>query len=416
MPAGPDARPLRDAYGSVRGCTLELASRLTPEDMQVQSMPDASPAKWHLGHTSWFFEAVVLGPHLPGYAPFHPLFGVLFNSYYESLGPRHERPMRGVLSRPGAEEILAYRAHVDRGIDALLERGPAPEAMRLVELGLHHEQQHQELLLTDIHHALSLNPLRPAYGRPAPPSARPAPPLRFLGFDGGVYSIGADGSSFSYDNERPRHRVFLERFELASRAVTCGEYLEFISDGGYRRPELWLSDGLAEVRSKGLRAPLFWEERDGSWSAFTLGGMRALDPAEPACHLSYFEADAYARWAGARLPTEAEWEVAAAAHPVGGNLQESGRLHPQAAGDSDGPSQLFGDVWEWTQSAYAPYPGFRPEPGAAGEYNAKFMVSQLVLRGGSCLTPRSHLRASYRNYFPPGARWQFTGVRLARGA
>jgi ergothioneine biosynthesis protein EgtB len=405
---------LADAYREVRAATEALCAPLSAEDCAVQSMPDASPVKWHLGHTSWFFETLVL-EGLPGHAPFHPAFRALFNSYYQSVGEPHPRPERGVLSRPSLEEVRAYRRHVDARILRLLDGGAPANALDVVELGLHHEQQHQELILTDLKHAFSRNPLRPAYRERAPEPAGRAGPLRWHGFEAGLREIGHAGAGFAFDNERPRHRVFVEAFEIASRPVTHAEYLDFVRDGGYVRPELWLSDGFAAVAARGWRAPLYWEERDGEWSAFTLGGMAPLRGDEPVCHVSHYEADAYARWAGARLPTEAEWECAAEGAPIEGGFVESGRLHPAPSPPAGRrPAALFGDVWEWTASAYAPYPGFRPLTGSLGEYNGKFMSNQIVLRGGSCATPRSHVRASYRNFFPPDARWQFSGIRLAR--
>jgi len=402
----------RARYAGVRSATEALSRPLTAEDCGVQSMPDASPTKWHLAHTSWFFETFVLRPEIPGYRPFHPQFGYLFNSYYESVGDRHARPQRGVLSRPTLDEVYSYRAHVDAAMTAYLDGAAAVPA--LVELGLQHEQQHQELILTDIKHAFWCNALRPAYREPGAMATPPAPPLSWMAFPAGIRAVGADGSGFAYDNELPRHRVFVEPFELASRLVTNAEYLAFIADSGYRRPELWLSEGWETVRAMDWRAPLYWEQRGDEWQVMTLHGMRAIDGAEPVCHVSYYEADAYARWAGARLPSEFEWEVAAAAEPITGNFVESGRLHPAAASNGRGLSQLFGDAWEWTASAYAPYPGYRTPAGAVGEYNGKFMCNQLVLRGGSCVTPQSHIRASYRNFFPASARWQFSGIRLAR--
>jgi ergothioneine biosynthesis protein EgtB len=404
---------LREAFGSVRGTTTSLAEPLTPEDQTVQSMPDASPAKWHLAHTSWFFETFVLGPFRPGYRPFHPGYAVLFNSYYEAVGPRVARPERGVLSRPTVGDVQAYRRHVDAAVLDALDRLP-DEALELVTLGLHHEQQHQELLLTDIKHAFSRNPLRPAYATaPAPATARPVPPLTFTSFAEGLVAIGHQGPGFAFDNEGPRHKVYLGPFALADRLVTSGEFAAFIEDGGYRRPELWLSDGWDAVRVQSWTAPLYWERSDSGFVHHTLGGTRPVDPAEPVCHVSHYEADAYARWAGARLPTEPEWERAAAGQPVSGQFLDSGRLHPAPCGDQPSP---FGDVWQWTGSAYAPYPGYRPPPGALGEYNGKFMSNQMVLRGGSCLTPRSHVRDTYRNFFAPATRWQMSGIRLARDA
>jgi ergothioneine biosynthesis protein EgtB len=403
----------------VRAATEALCAPLSPEDMAVQSMPDASPAKWHLAHTTWFFETFLLSdPALGDYQPFHPSFVYLFNSYYEAVGPRHPRPRRGLLTRPSAADVFRYRAHVDAAVAQRVARLDAIASARLqpvLELGLNHEQQHQELLLTDIKHAFAQNPLRPAYHDL--PAARPAsvPALRWVDFDAGLRRIGHAGDGFAFDNEGPRHRAFLEAFALAARPVTCGEYLEFMAAGGYERPQWWLSDGWRARQENGWTAPLYWEREESSWTIFTLGGTRPINPSEPVCHVSYYEADAYARWAGARLPTEAEWETACAELAPDGNLQESGRLHPAPAGSYDRPlAQAFGDVWEWTQSPYVPYPGYCPTAGALGEYNGKFMCNQMVLRGGSCVTPCSHIRPTYRNFFPPEARWQFTGLRLAR--
>jgi ergothioneine biosynthesis protein EgtB len=381
----------------------------------LQSMPDASPAKWHLGHTTWFFETFVLAAAEPGTRPFDPAYGYLFNSYYDAVGPRQPRPERGLLSRPPLDDVLRYRRAVDERMGALLARGAGDALLDVVELGVAHEEQHQELLLTDVKHAFFSQPLRPAYG-PPPRAAAAAPPLAFLPQEGGVREIGARPEGFAFDNERPRHRALLEPHALASRPVTCGEWLAFMEAGGYDRPEHWLSDGWAAVARHGWRAPLYWVREGARWWQFTLGGMRPVDEAEPVAHVSYFEADAYARWAGARLPTEEEWEAAAGDAPPPSNDAGAGRLHPEAARAGPGFRQLLGDVWEWTRSAYAPYPGFRPEGGALGEYNGKFMVSQLVLRGGSCATPPGHVRPSYRNFFYPDARWQLSGVRLARDA
>lgn len=413
-------------YTQVREQTLRLAAPLSAEDCTVQSMPDASPAKWHLAHTAWFFEQFVLAPHVPGYRMFDPQFTYLFNSYYESVGPRHSRPQRGLLTRPSLAQVLDYRRHVDEAMVQLLDRGLPPAAAAAIELtielGLNHEQQHQELLLMDVKHLLSLNPLRPSYiyiEWPAP--AGPAPAPRFREYPAGIYEIGhVSGRGFGFDNESPRHRVYLEAFALAQRPVSNGEYLEFIRDRGYQRPELWLSDGWATVLRDGFERPLYWsEELD---QEFTLAGMQALDPAAPVCHVSFYEAEAFARWAGARLPTEAEWEVAAGGEPIEGNFLESGYLHPKApltlalspADGGEGKTRLFGDVWEWTSSAYSPYPGFQPLAGGLGEYNGKFMANQFVLRGGCCVTPQSHIRATYRNFFYPHMRWQFGGIRLAK--
>ncbi len=405
-----DAPELIERFRQVRALTLELAASLSAEDQQVQAMPDASPTKWHLAHTSWFFETFVLSR--AGLAPFHPRFGYLFNSYYEELGPRHARPERGLLTRPSLTEVHAYRAHVDAAMTALLQSGDArPE---LVELGLQHEQQHQELILTDIKALLGANPLRPAYLE-QPHLPQPAAPLAWLARPGGLRELGFSGPGFSFDNEGPRHRVYLAPYRMASRTVTCGEYLAFMGDGGYSNPKLWLSDGWAAVQTHGWRAPLYWEEdQDGRWRLYTLGGLREVDPDEPVCHVSCYEADAFARWAGARLPTEAEWEDVAAEQPIAGNLLDARRFHPRAA--PPGSTGLFGDVWEWTASSYSGYPGYAPPAGALGEYNGKFMCNQLVLRGGSCATPLSHIRPTSRTFFPAAARWQFSGFRLAKDA
>lgn len=396
----------------VRRRTLELCAGLSAEDLQLQSMPDASPGKWHLAHTSWFFEQFVLGRD-PAYRPRDPAWHYLFNSYYQSVGPMHARPQRGLLSRPSLDEVRDYRRRIDDAVAALLDRGDDAELPGLVELGLQHEQQHQELLLTDIKHALWCNPLQPAYRAPivAPADAK-AVPLRFVAGREGIVEIGHRGEGFAFDNETPRHRTLLQPHALANRLVTNAEYLAFVREGGYREPGLWLSEGWATLQREGWQHPLYWQ--DDLASEFTLAGVRALDPHEPVCHLSYFEADAFARWAGARLPTEAEWESAAQGVAVDGNLQDAQRFQPRAAGAGSGVQQLYGDVWEWTASPYIGYPGFRPLPGSLGEYNGKFMCGQWVLRGGSCATPRDHIRATYRNFFPPQARWQFAGLRLGQ--
>ena len=405
-----------DHYSAVRETTIALVAPLSAEDCALQSMPDASPAKWHLAHTTWFFETFVLQPHLPGYRVFDTAYAYLFNSYYNAIGERHPRPERGMLSRPSLEEVLAYRRHVD---EAVRSGWDLPAA--LIELGLHHEQQHQELILTDLKHLLSRNPLKPAYQKHWPLTQVCARAPRWIGFAGGLYEIGhgddLGGAGFAFDNETPRHRVWLEDFEMASHPVTHGDFLDFIADGGYRRPELWLSAGWDMVRARGWEAPEYWVSRDGAWHTFTLHGEVPVDPNAPICHVSFYEAEAYARWAKARLPGEAEWEVAARGAPATGNFLESGALHPLALREEPAGGRLaqaFGDVWEWTRSEYGPYPGYRPAAGAVGEYNGKFMVGQYVLRGGSCATPASHIRATYRNFFPPEARWQFSGLRLAK--
>ncbi len=407
-------------YLRVRRRTEALVAPLSPEDATAQSMPEASPAKWHLAHTAWFFETFLLLPHLPGYAPHDPAFSVLFNSYYQSVGPQFPRPRRGLITRPGLREVLAYRAHVDRGMARLLETAdPKGPVAALVLLGMAHEEQHQELILTDIKHLLAQNPLRPAYAGRWPLTAVAPVPRAFVSFAGGLCEVGHDGAGFAFDNEGPRHRVVLAPFALASHPVTCGEWIAFIEDGGYRRPELWLAAGWDRRLAEDWEAPLYWRREGDGWRVFTLHGEAPVDPHAPVVHVSYFEADAFARWAGARLPTEAEWEVASAGVALCGNFADSGALHPLAPRAPAGAghlAQMFGDVWEWTSSAYAPYPGFRPAAGAIGEYNGKFMSGQQVLRGGSCLTPPGHVRATYRNFFPPEARWQASGLRLAQDA
>jgi ergothioneine biosynthesis protein EgtB len=408
------ATPLSRRYDEVRAQTRALAAPLGAEDCVAQSMPDASPVKWHLAHTTWFFETFVL-THRADYRVFDPAFRVLFNSYYNAVGDKHPRPQRGLLTRPTLDDVLAYRDHVDAAMARVsaTDRDNDP----LIELGLQHEQQHQELIVTDLKHLLSCNPLRPAY-KPAWPLTRVAQRQPgFVSFAGGVVSIGGDENGFAFDNEGPCHNVLLAPYALATYPVSHGEFAAFVEDAGYRRPELWLSLGWDTVTTQRWEAPMYWERREGGWWTFTLHGMAKIDPAAPMTHLSYFEADAYARWAGARLPTEFEWEAAAANVPVEGNFLDGGALHPLALREPAAPGtlgQLFGDVWEWTSSSYGPYPGFRAAPGAVGEYNGKFMCNQYVLRGGSCATPRGHVRASYRNFFPPDARWQFSGLRLAR--
>lgn len=419
-PAASQPGGLLDRYRQVRDTSEALCAPLQVEDYVIQSMPAVSPPKWHLAHVSWFFETFLLLPYLPGYRRLNDAYDYLFNSYYQTHGTPFPRALRGVLSRPGVDEIYRYRRHVDQAMGELLIALPpaqAGEIARRVELGLQHEQQHQELLLMDIKHILAQNPLHPVYrdDLQPPPSTPPQRP-RWHEHAGGVQHIGHAGGGFAFDCETPRHRQFVEDFQLAERPVSNAEYLSFIADGGYARPELWLSDGWDLIQQAGWHAPLYWLRAEDAWLEMTLGGLRPLDPHAPVCHVSYYEADAYARWAGARLPSEAEWEVAAADQPLTGNFLESDHLQPVAASSShDGPQQLFGDVWEWTASAYLPYPGFRPLPGSLGEYNGKFMSGQMVLRGGCCATPQSHLRITYRNFFQPAMRWQFAGLRLARG-
>jgi ergothioneine biosynthesis protein EgtB len=412
-------RALADEYRRVRAASEALCLPLAIEDYVVQSMPEASPAKWHLAHTSWFFEEFVLDAYVPRYR-FHDLrYRQLFNSYYQSVGPIHRRAERGLLTRPTVPETYRYRSHVDEQVAALLAvQGDDPTLVARVTLGLHHEQQHQELLLTDVKHALACNPLNPVYRHGPPRVTRDAVSLTFRSCRGGLREVGYAGSAFCFDNELPRHRTFVPPYRLASRLTTNAEYREFVRDGGYEQATLWLSDGWDTVQRNGWQRPLYWSASLNQ--EFTLSGLIELDPNAPVCHLSYYEADAFARWAGARLPSETEWELAAAELDVGGNFLESGLLHPRAAAarHEGGPTpdieQLYGDAWEWTSSPYGPYPGFRPPGGALGEYNGKFMVNQLVLRGGSCATPESHIRATYRNFFSPCARWQFAGVRLAQ--
>lgn len=408
------AAELGASFRAVRQTTTALAAPLSAEDQQVQSMLLTSPTKWHLAHTSWFFETFVLARFAGGYQPFDPHYHFLFNSYYEALGKRYSRPDRGLLTRPALGEVQRYRKHVDSAMERLIEAGLDAEAASLLELGCHHEQQHQELILTDIKHVLSLNPLAPSYApAPAIPSVSTSRPATWVAFAGGVQEIGYGASGFHFDNEGPRHRVWIDEFRLATRPVVNRDWLAFIADGGYSTPTLWLSDGWATVQAEKWRAPLYWRAVEGGWEEFTLHGLRRLDPEAPVSHVSYYEADAFARWAGKRLPTEAEWELAAAGAAVDGNLLDTGVRHPRAGDGQAGLQQLYGDVWEWTQSPYTPYPGFRAAAGALGEYNGKFMANQMVLRGGSCATPRSHIRATYRNFFPPSARWQFSGLRLA---
>jgi ergothioneine biosynthesis protein EgtB len=418
-------------FNEVRRSSIGLCEPLSAEDMMVQSCAEASPVKWHLAHTAWFFESFVLGEFLPGYRLFNEDFSWLFNSYYEGFSAFPEKRLRSSFSRPGLEEILRYREHVDAAMQRLFEREPEPEALRRIELGANHEEQHQELLLTDILNAFFTNPLRPKYGQAGNREQgsgirKETKPLEFRQFEGGLKEAGNRGDSFCFDNELPRHRVWLETFSLADRLVTCGEYAEFMADGGYRKPELWLSAGWDAVKANGWRAPLYWTENDGAWTVFTLRGEQPLDrlAAAPVSQLSYYEADAYARWSGRRLPTEFEWEAAVEGQPVEGNLLDSGNLTPipstnlvqnqnGAKHQDQETTKWYGDCWVWTNSAYLGYPGFKPLDGALGEYNGKFMSGQMVLRGGSCVTPARHIRSSYRNFFSPETRWQFSGIRLA---
>jgi len=414
------ASPALEAeYRRVRDATLALCATLAPEDTVVQSMPDASPAKWHLAHTTWFFEQFLLAHCVPGHRRFREGWDFLFNSYYQTVGPMHARPQRGLLTRPTLREVVDYRGHVDDAMCTLLrERGDDHDVMERVSLGLNHEQQHQELLLTDILHLFSLNPLQPAFREALPaPKAEPVT-LKFIAGRHGIVEIGHAGDGFAYDNESPRHRELLHPHAIANRCVTNAEFREFIDAGGYRNPAWWLSDGWDAVRREGWSHPLYWD--DMLETTFSLGGRQAIDPSAPVCHIGFFEADAFARWAGARLPTEFEWEAMAQDLPIEGNFADSGALRPLPAGAGVGggaqPLQMFGDVWEWTSSPYVGYPGYRPATGALGEYNGKFMNGQWVLRGGSCVTPAGHVRATYRNFFQPAARWQFGGLRLARDA
>jgi len=420
MTISPAGGTLAQQFQAVRRTTERLCEPLETDDYLLQSMPAASPVKWHLAHTTWFFETFLLTPHLPGYRPFRPEFRMLFNSYYEAVGPRWPRLQRGLLARPTVTEVYQYRASVDRQVAQFLQPLSAAAVAALAPvfvLGLQHEQQHQELILTDLKHAWAANPCGPVYRAvPAENGAAP-PPRAWLSFPEKIVALGHAGTGFAFDNEGPRHRVLVPAFQIASRLATNAEYLDFIADGGYDRPDLWLADGWHARQTAGWTAPLYWQQAAGAWSVVTLAGERPVTPAEPVCHLSYYEADAFARWAGARLPTEAEWETAVGDQPSRGHFLEGDRFHPAAlpAADDAGPLyQAYGDVWQWTASPYVGYPGYRPPTGALGEYNGKFMCNQFVLRGASCVTPRSHARRTYRNFFPPDARWQFTGLRLAR--
>jgi ergothioneine biosynthesis protein EgtB len=421
---------LRDRFDQIRKFTNALCAGLEPEDCVVQSMPDVSPTKWHLAHTTWFFETFILKKFVPGYRAEIPEYAYLFNSYYNAAGDMHRRDLRGLISRPTLSQAKRYRASIDSHIDDLLsnpDESLLDEIEPILVLGIHHEQQHQELVVTDIKHVLAQNPLYPVFREPktgGPTSATPgsqSSPLQFIDFEEGIVGIGHEGNGFAYDNEGPRHQALVPAFSLAARPITNGEYIAFIEDNGYSRPEFWLSLGWMTVNEQRWEAPLYWTKRDGAWWNFTLSGLRPVDQSEPVTHVSYFEADAYANWAGARLPTEFEWERAALSCPIEGNFVETELFHPVpvvSAVSADKPGrglqQMFGDVWEWTRSAYSPYPGYRAAPGALGEYNGKFMCNQYVLRGGSCATSRTHIRRTYRNFFQPEKRWQFTGIRLAR--
>ena len=418
MPASPS---LLDQYQAVRAFSDKICGPLVPEDYVIQSMPDVSPAKWHLAHTSWFFETFLLKPHQVGYQSLHPQYDFLFNSYYNSIGERHCRPKRGLLSRPTVEETYAYRAHVDSHMARLLSEADSDQLQTLellVTLGLHHEQQHQELMITDIKHVFFENPLCPVYRPRRDPPNSPIPALEWISFGEGLREIGWGEDSFAFDNETPRHKEYVPAFALGSRLVTNREYLAFIEDGGYQRPEFWLSEGWNVVQTRGWDSPLCWWNRKGERLEFTLAGMEVLNLDAPVCHVSLFEADAYAHWAGARLATEAEWETASENVPLCGSFADSGRFHPAPLDPTDAEpgtlQQMYGEVWQWTRSQYTPYPGYVTPPGALGEYNGKFMCNQFVLRGGSCATSHSHMRPTYRNFFPPDARWQFTGIRLAK--
>ena len=411
----PASNDLMQRLAAARRLSLELAEPLSPEDMTVQPMDDASPTKWHLAHVTWFFEQFILKQNLAGYEPFDEAFNYCFNSYYESQGQRQPRGRRGVLTRPSTGRVLAYRAHVDVALAELGANGLSPDVARLIEVGINHEQQHQELLLTDILALFAASPLRPAYRtrRPRPAAATPDS-MRWIDFAGGIRQAGHDGNGYAWDNEAPRHDTLIHPFRLADRLVTNGEWLEFIADGGYRIASLWLADGWTTVNREGWFAPLYWEERDGQWHGMSLEGLQPIDRTAPVAHVSYYEADAFARWAGKRLPTEFEWEIAAQDVPLASTAFATRAFRPLPVETGSGAlKQMFGDVWQWTQSAYLPYPGYKPPAGALGEYNGKFMVSQQVLRGSSCATPDGHSRPTYRNFFYPHQRWQFVGLRLA---
>jgi len=408
---------LIDDYQTVREQTERMAGRLSVEDQNLQSMPEASPVKWHRAHTTWFFETFLLTPESKGYTAFDSAYTYLFNSYYNGVGKQFPRAQRALISRPDNDTVARYRRAVDRAMIRLIEgldEGGLQRVAPMIVLGLNHEQQHQELIITDIKHALSHNPLSPSWSQAPPADKAIGGSAEWIDFDGAVIEIGSTGERFCFDNETPRHRTVIENFRLASRPVKCGEFIDFINEDGYDRPELWLADGWAWIEKSGISAPLYWELRDGHWHYYTAAGYRAVDPEEPVCHVSFHEAFAFAQWSGARLPTEAEWEHAAETCPVEGHFADSDHWHPMRAARGPGLNQMFGDVWEWTASSYAPYPGFKPARGAVGEYNGKFMANQMVLRGGSCATPAGHVRPGYRNFFYPVDRWQFSGIRLAK--
>jgi ergothioneine biosynthesis protein EgtB len=412
-----DRQTLIDDYESVRAATERMTDRLSVEDQNLQSMPEASPVKWHRAHTTWFFETFVLAADQNDYTAFDPAYGYLFNSYYNGIGEQFPRAQRALISRPDNETVGHYRRSVDHAMARLMERLDEQAFSRIaamIVLGLNHEQQHQELIITDLKHGLSHNPTNATWGRSTAPGNDSGPELEWIDFDGDLIEIGSTENSFCFDNETPRHRTVIRNFQLANRPVSCGEFSDFIADSGYARPELWLADGWAWLQETGIDAPLYWQYHDGRWHLYTPAGLRKLDPAEPVCHISFHEAFAFAQWAGARLPTEAEWEYAATSCDVDGHFADSEVWHPMRPARQTGLTQMFGDVWEWTASSYGPYPGFKPARGAVGEYNGKFMANQMVLRGGSCATAAGHIRPSYRNFFYPIDRWQFSGLRLAR--
>lgn len=421
IPAGLDRATILESFRRVRKDSETLAAPLSPEDCLLQSMEAASPAKWNLAHTSWFFETFILAPHAAGYEQFHPDFGYLFNSYYNGVGERHPRDIRGLVSRPSLDMVYAYRRHVNEALTTFIEKADRQTlagVVSMLELGFAHEEQHQELLVTDLQHAMSFNPTMPVIYEDAGAAGRDAAPeMRWRRMEGGLCDIGWNGDGFAFDNEGPRHKIYLHPFELANRPVTNAEFIAFMEDGGYETPDHWLSDGWDRAQAEEWRAPLYWRKADGRWLQYSLFGEREVNPHAPVCHVSHFEAAAYASWAGARLPTEVEWEAAASLFPTEGRFMEGGVPRapaPAPQPESDELLQLFGDVWEWTASAYLPFPGFAVADGAVGEYNGKFMSGQMVLKGGSCASPAGHLRVSYRNFFPPDARWQYSGFRLAR--